>query len=679
MAVDIDSTTEHEEAQRNSRERNSFWQKEITRALRDNTSWWERGENVVSTYRGVFDDHNERFNILWANTEVLKPAVYSHIPVPEVQRRYLENDPVGEAMAIVMERCISFCLETPGHEFDIAAEGVRDDMLLPGRGVMRVFYDAKFEDKEEANLITDPESGEIIQEESVTVSEKVSEEAYVRYVYWKDFLHSPGDQWREVWWVAFATNMTRSDLVEEFGERGRIVPLCGRVYDKTDMYNESGDFKYDYTMGGESKSEGYARVWEIWDSRERKVIVIAEGYDKILDEFDDPYELDGFFPTPQPLYAIKTTGSLTPVPEYTQYQYQAEELNILTRRISRLTDGLKARGIGDADIHSLRRLFDGEDNEIILDEEFSKLMQAGGVANAISWAPIKEIADVLSVLQPRRRETLNLIYELTGISDIMRGASQPYDTATAIEKKGQYGSARIKDRQKKFQRYCRDVIGLLGEIISNLFDPETMILMSGVEEREDIMSGMKEIYSRLQNNAMRDYTISIQTDSTIAVNEQDRQEEAVKFFMAVGSLMKEMFPAIESGMIPPEVAKELLLFAARRFDAGRELVSVLEKVGAQPPQGQEEGGEGEEAVAQASIKIAEMQMQVEMQKLELEKQKVQMDFAVDQGKLQLEAAKLQNEMNMESAANQVKLATEYIRQETVRINARGKEGGQNAN
>jgi hypothetical protein len=673
-----EETTEHEDAQKSARERNLFWQKEITRSLSRNETWWERGGKVVDTYRGITSDSSEVFNILWANTEVLKPAIYSHVPVPEVTRRYLENDPIGEVMAMVMERSIEFCMQTPGEEFDDAAQQVRDDVLLPGRGLMRVFYDAQFEEEEHENLVTDPATGNVVNE-PLKIDKKVSEQAYARYVYWKDFLTSSADFWREVWWVAFATNMSRADLVEEFGEKGRLVPTCGSVYDKSNLYEESGDFKYSWTMGGAAKDEQYARVWEIWDSRTRTVIVVSEGYDEVLDEFDDPYELDGFFPTPQPLYAIKTTGSLEPVPEYTMYQYQAEELNTLTRRISRLTEALKARGIGDADIKSLQRLFSGEDNEIILDEEFGKLMQAGGIANAISWAPIKEIADVLSVLQPRRQECLAMIYELTGIADIMRGASQPYDTATAVEKKGQYGTARIKDRQKRFQKYCRDVLSLLGEVIANLFDPETLVLMSGVENKQEVMQGMEEVYKRLQNNAMRDYTINIQTDSTIAVNEQDNQEEALRFFGAVGGLMKEIFPAIENGMIPPEVAKELLLFAARRFDAGRELISTLEKVGAQPPQQKpEEGQEDQTAMAQASLQIAQMQQQVEMAKLELEKQKAQQDFAIEQGKLQLKAAELQMEAQMESAANQIKIATEYIRQETVKINAQGKEGGSNA-
>lgn len=663
--------SEHEEAQSSARGIARFWEKELTRAIRRNRDWWERGDEVISAYRGEHGSGWERFNILWANTEVLKPAVYSHIPVPEVHRRYLENDPVGEAMAMVMERTLTTCLENPGNDFDRAAEKVRDDMLLPGRGVMRVFYSADFETRVEPNIVTDPETGEVVQD-NIEYDDKIGEEAYVKYYYWKDFLTSDGNQWDEVWWVAFARNMTRHDLVNEFGDRGAAIPLCGRVLGKSEYYDEDGDFDYSKTIGGTNTKEPFARVWEIWDSRTREVIVIAEGYDKPIDAFDDPYELDDFFPTPEPLYSFTTTGSLEPIPEFAQYQYQAEELNILTRRISRLTEGLKARGVGDADIKSLQELFSGEDNEIILDEEFSKLMQAGGVGNAVSWAPIKEIADVLAVLQPRRRETLNLIYELTGISDIMRGQSDPRETATAIVKKGQYGSSRIRDRQKRFQRYCRDVIRILGELVGNLFDPETFIIASGVQNNQAIMEGMQEVYKKMSNKGMRDYTIDIQTDSTIAINEQDRQEEAIKFFTAVGTLMKEMFPAIESGMIPPKVAKELMLYAARRFDAGRDLVGVLQQIGEQPPQGQGEAEGGGEEQAQAALQIAQLQAEIEREKIQQKREEAQMDYQMDQAKLQVDLAKIQQEAKSEDLDRQIEIAKEYIRQETVRINARGK-------
>ena len=658
--------TDHQEAQESKSALLEYWGAEIQRAIKRDSPWIERGKKVVDTYRGIYDDNAEVFNILWANTEVLKPAIYNTPPIPEVERRFLEKDPIGGTMAIVMERTLDFCMQIPGRTFDSVAKKVRDDMLLPGRGILKVVYAAEFEDDVIKDAVMD-DDGKMIAEEIIE-EKKGSEECWAEYIYWKDFAHSWARQWDQVWWVGFAKTMTREQLVEEFGEAvGKAIPLAGSCYDNENYYDEEGNFDYSKAY---QASEQHARIWEIWDKDTRQVLVISEGYEKIIDKYDDPYGLDEFFPTPEPLYSVTTTGTLVPVPEYTMYQYQAEELNTVTRRISRLTEGLKARGIGDAEIKSLSRLFDGDDNTVIMDENFSALMQAGGISGAISWVPIETIAQVLSILQGQRREILNLIYELTGISDIMRGSSEQYETATAVNKKSRYGSVRVHERQKSLATYFRDVLQIMSQVMAELFDPETFILMSGVENREDIMQGMEEVMTALKDNVMRDYTISVQTGSTISETDFERKEDLAEFFTAISGMMQQLFPAVQEGIIPMEVAKEFISYAARRFEVGRDLEAAIEMMGQQPPQQQEEE-EGDGGEQNAMLKVAEMQMQVEQAKLELKKQEMEMDFQIDQLKLQIEAAKLQVEMKSDDANRQVKIIIANIDQETTRINAAG--------
>lgn len=665
--------TDHQEAQKSKDSLLDYWGAEVQRAIKRDSPWIERGVRVVETYRGIYDDNSEVFNILWANTEVLKPAIYNTAPVPEVERRFLEKDPIGGTMATVMERTLEFCMQIPGRTFNSVAKKVRDDMLLPGRGVLKVVYAAEFEEEKIKDAIMSPE-GEIIEEE-ITEEKKASEECWAEYVYWKDFGHSWAKQWDQVWWVGFAKDMTREQLVDEFGEAiGNAIPLAGSCYDNEHYYDEEGNFDYSKVY---KASEQHARIWEIWDKDTRQVLIISEGYDKIIDKYDDPYGLDEFFPTPEPLYSVTTTGTLVPVPEYTMYQYQAEELNTITRRITRLTEGLKARGIGDAEIKSLSRLFDGDDNSVIMDENYAALVQAGGISGAISWVPIETIAQVLSILRGSRRDCLDLIYELTGISDIMRGSSEQYETATAVNKKSRYGSVRVHERQKSLSIYFRNVLQIMSGVMAELFDPETFIIMSGVENRPDIMQGMEEVMAALKDNAMRDYTISVQTGSTIAETDVERKDELSEFFSAITGMMKELIPAVQQGIMPMEVAKELMLYAARRFEVGRELEAALEQIGSQPPQqeGQEEEGDGGEQ--EAMLKVAEMQMQVEQAKLELKKQEMEMDFQIDQLKLQIEAAKLQVEMKSDDADRQVKIIIANIDKETVEINARGGQSAAN--
>lgn len=659
------------EAQKNKDTLLTYWDAEVQRSLRRMSPWITRGVSVMDTYRGIYDDELEVFNVLWANVEVLKPTVYNHEPEPEVERTFLEKDEIGATMAIVMERTLKQCMRTPGHSFHNAMKQARDDMLLPGRGVIKVCYDAEFEDNVTEAVKDD--FGAVITEAS-TEEEKTSEECFAEYVYWKDYTHSFGRRWEEVWWMAFAKNMNRDQLVEKYGEElGNKIPLNGSIFDNEHYYDEEGNFDYSKIT---SLKEKFARVWEIWDRSTRQVIVISEGYDELVDKYDDPYELDEFFPTPKPLYSIATTGSLVPVPEYTMYQYQAEELNTITRRITRLTEALKVRGISDSEIKSLTRLFDGEDNEVIPDEEFGKLMQAGGIQNAIAWAPIDMIANTLAVLGKRRQETLEIIYELTGISDIMRGSSEQYESATATMKKGQYGSVRVRERQKDIQEYACNVLKIMSDVVGELFDPETFILMSGVENRPDIMQGMEEVYNAIKDNSMRNFTIDVQTDSTISATDFERKEELHEFFGAISALMQQMIPAVQEGIMPMEVAKEFMLYAARRFEAGRDLINSLDMIGQQPPQ-QEEEAPQDDGSNDAMIQVAQIQAEVEMANIEQDREEAMIKAQIEEKKLQFQMAKLMADNQMKGFEQQVKIAIAKIDQETVKINAAG--GDANAN
>ena len=87
-----------------------YWTMELDSADSTEKEWRERGRKVVSRYR---DERNsdsfgagiyKQFNILWANTETLKGALFARMPAPDVRRRYADNNPVTRQVAIVLER-----------------------------------------------------------------------------------------------------------------------------------------------------------------------------------------------------------------------------------------------------------------------------------------------------------------------------------------------------------------------------------------------------------------------------------------------------------------------------------------------------------------------------------------------------------------------------------------------
>lgn len=662
--------SEHETAQRSRDDKNLYWQDEIMRARKRSKTWRKRASDTLRVYRNEGSDDDEVFNILWSNTETLKGAVYSHTPRPEVTRTFLEQDKIGNTMAMVMERALSFCQQIPGKDFDAGMEKARDDYLLAGRGVVRVCYEADFEEKEVGlGTDVDPESGEEISV-PVTEERKIWEEAYLKFWPWDRFEHSDAEEWEAVWWVAFARDMRREELVEEFGEEiGREIPLNGELEHK-DWEQWIGEEELDLSAGLYDwyGKEDFARVWEIWDKGKRVRIWIAEGMDDIIREDEDPYRLVEFFPCPKPLYSIETSGTLTPIPEYTQYQYQAEELNIITRRLARLTDGLKARGVCDADIHSLTRLFDADENAIIPDEDYGKLMASGGIENAVSWLPISIIADVIAKLRDRRADIKDEIYELTGISDILRGQSDPRETATAVRTKGRFGTLRVQQRQKRIQKFARDALRLMGELVAEFFDRDTLILMAAVENKPAIVQGMDQIMEKFRNDAMRSYTIDIETDSTIAINEAEQKQDVQEFFMASSELLKNLIPAVQQGVLPMPAAKAMFMYAASRFNAGRDLMEALEMIGSQPQGDPQQNAQMQ--AQQAKMVMDQKKLQLEEMELKFKVGKAQMEAAIEQEKLKLEYAKLGMDFEETKLKEQVKLATAKMDIEAAKANRR---------
>jgi len=119
---------------------------ELSAAQRRMETWLDRGDKVVSLYRGEGDGVNaasDRFNILWSNVETQRPFIYSQTPKPIVRRRFLEPDPPARVAAEVLERALDYFMECEGHEFTPAMKRAASDFLLVGRGQVWVVYDAE--------------------------------------------------------------------------------------------------------------------------------------------------------------------------------------------------------------------------------------------------------------------------------------------------------------------------------------------------------------------------------------------------------------------------------------------------------------------------------------------------------------------------------------------------------
>lgn len=614
MAVDdtLDQPASTEVAE--ARAKYAYWNDEIKRAKKAFENWEKRSRAIVRLYR---DERNgsgseglrqpgekDRMNLLWSNIQVLQPALYSRTPEPNVARRFLDRDPISRTAALIIERNLQTAQELI--EFDYPMTRVRDDYLLTGRGVPWVRFAPVIEklplkepvtkiDMGESGVVYRPhKGGDQIDPKKVKTDEEIGEYyetepvdqvllygLEVDHIVWYNFLHEPTNDWKKVGWVAKAVKMKRPQLKKEFGDEiGNRIPL-------TKIFEQDKQEPQDSLTNQEPNA---AEVWEIWCKNTKTVMWFCTAYDAgLLKEQKDPLKLVNFYPCPRPMWGTLTTDSLVPVPDYALYQDQANQIDLLTDRIRLLTQALRIVGVFNAANKELVRLLEeGNENDMIPVENWVAFANAGGIKGQVDWLPIEQIAAVLKTLFETRQQLRQDLYEITGISDIVRGATQAGETATAQQLKSNFSNLRLQDRQREMSRIARDTLRIMAEIQCEHYSEEALLEMSGlldsdeaeVKTKDDLDRQLKKLTKAillLKGDKLRTFKIDIETDATVAANQEKEKQDRVEFLQAVSPFLEQ---AVAAGQADPALIPlllKLLDFGVRGFRTGRPLESAIEQ------------------------------------------------------------------------------------------------------
>lgn len=626
MTTDSDDKPKDGDALRIAR----HWQLQLAMAERSQKSFIDDGRKVIDRYKGEKADSTRRtatarkFNILYSNTEVLRAAMFGKMAKPDVRRRFADRNLVARNVAEVLERALIYQQDT--YPADRHIDHAIMDYLLPGRGVVRIDYEPELASQPVLDLMGMPvldEEGNPLQEEFIA-NQKLCE----NYVFWEDFRCEPARTWHQVNWVAFRHTFSRDDLQDEiFDEAPPTSQVFGTLEDVPLNWSPDTGSK-DKDIPEELKK---AEVWEVWDKKKRQRLWIVDGYRFPLRIDEDPYSLDEFFPIPEPLKSYTTTDDEIPEAEFKAYQDQADDLDEITARISRLTRALKRRGVYDKSLVELKRLASAGDNEFIPVANYSDLMQKGGLTKAFETEDITVIAAVLNELYKQRDMLVQAIYELTGISDIVRGATNPNETLGAQQLKAQFGSNRLRRRQNDVARFIRDLYQLKAQIIAEHFEPEVITQMTGIQVTPEMMQ-------ILRDEKARGYQVDVETDSTSFEDAEQEKKSRVEFLTAVSQFLGATVPlAGQMPMLAPLLV-QMLNFGVRGFKAGRELEDVIEQTGQQVQQMMMQPKPP--PPPDPKLKQIEAEMQRDSQSHEMDMQGKVLDFKVHQAKANAEMQKL---------------------------------------
>ena len=681
----------------------SDWYDRIISYERSFKLWEARVDKILKRYK---DDSrnktnpNARFNILWSNVQTITPAIFARLPRPDVSRRFRDNDPIGRVASLMLERGLEFEIEHYG-DYKAAMVNCVTDRLLGGRGTAWVRYEPHFiasKEKEpedgfeitstiDKGQVYDPSyvegkgdvgasmEGEMPENEDNEPGEVQEEIEYeccpVDYVHWRDFGHTVARTWEEVTAVWRRVYLNRSALVERFGEElGWQIPLDTKPEQSGKSYTKNDDEAYQ------------AMIYEIWDKETGKVLWMSKSLGKLLDERDDPLELENFWPCPKPMYATLTTDSLEPIPDFTIYQDQARELDDLCDRIDGLIAALKVRGVYDASASELQRLFSegNESNVLIPIKNWQAFAEKQGMRGAIDLVDIAPFAAALAQCYQAMEQVKGQIYELMGIADIQRGQTDPNETLGAQVIKSNNAAGRLKTMQHAVVDFATSLLAIKSQIICKHFTEDTIVKISGAMQLSDEDKQLiPQAIQLLKDEVSKNFRIEVTSDSMIFQDEMQEKQDRMEFLQAMGGFMQQAVPAANQ---TPELAPllmEMLKFAATAFKAGKGLEGLIDETAdklrmqAKKMEGQPKPPSPEQQKLQQEMQLEKMKMQakqqefqaqgqMEMQKLQmenqLEKAKQEYQAQENQLKFQLEAARNQAEMEMEAKLAQMKMNME---------------------
>ena len=535
----------------------ALWSSELSAAKKFMEKYRKSAIKVNDRYldkRPSDQDGEFRVNLFWSSIQVVMSMLYAQPPKADVKRMYDDfNDEPSRVGAEILERILNNDVQADGSTSNAAIQYAISDWCISGLGQVWARYSVDTE-MQQYDAVTDPMTG--METSPAGEFERISdEEAPLDYVHWDDLLYSPARIWEEVRWVSRRVYMTREQLVARFGEDiGKRVPI------KSNLKQTGGATVVPFPKDPWQRAE----VWEIWDKRSKKVFWYCDGCDYLLDEREDPLQLEDFWPCPPPLIANATTVEFIPRADYIMAQDQFEQLDEINTRISYLTRAMKVVGIYDKSAEGVQRMLNqAVENQLIPVDNWAMFAESGGLKSKVDWLPVADVAAVIEKLVMLREQVKGQIYEVLGISDIMRGNTKASETLGAQQIKAQFGSTRVQLKQMYVAKFVQKSLAIKAEIISRHFQPETIAMRSNIEQSPDAQFAQAAIALIKQPDVSK-YRVKVMSDSIAFIDRKAENQSRTEALTALGQFLQQAGAVVQTA----PAAAPLLLEMAKWFMAG---------------------------------------------------------------------------------------------------------------
>jgi hypothetical protein len=615
-----------------------YWADEYQAAQKRVRVYQKRGNEIVKRYKDERDDANAdslytagfrgtqpfRLNLFYTNITTLQSMLFGSTPKIEVTREHHDpDDDVARVACLMYQRILEADAYASGEDLSTTLKQALQDRLLPGMGINRVRYSATMKEVKQLDPETlEPVDVEVLDYESVKCE----------YVHWQDFLWGWARSWEEVPWMGFRVWLTNEEATKRFGKK-KADSLEYKKQQPTGTENKDNTYQTDQKDNTEK-----AEIWEMWHKEKRKVFWWSYGVDEILDSEDDPLQLDGFWPAPRPMIANLTTTLFMPTADFILAQDLYNEIDELQSRIGTITRAVKVVGVYDKNAgDSIGRMFkEGVENDMIPVDNWAMFAEKGGLKGSIDWFPVQDVVQTLDTLISIRAQTIELLYQVTGMSDILRGANTDQYTSDGTNQlKAKFGSIRVQALQDDFARYASELDELKAEVVSKHFETNTIIQQSNAAFLPEADKPLVPEALQLMQSSQIKWRVNIRPESLAMVDYAQLKSERTEFLTAMATYIQSAQAAVQQipGSLP--ILLEMLKWGMAGFKGANYLEGTMdqaiEMAKKAPPEQSQKDAEAQKQ--QAEMQKAQMQAQIDMQKIQA---KAQADMRILQAKMQAE-------------------------------------------
>lgn len=628
-----------------------------------NEAWAEYENDKEKVQSSGADAPTRVYPIYWSSCKVMEPAYWSRIPNVYARRRFDINDPIAMTGSLIVERLSEWLKDTSC--LDSTMRCAVQDLIHADKATTQVIYEADVkkstrrmelqasepDDGGAVSYLSDGVAydGEVLSDDGGYFFNQEHEEAenqrlYLAPLYYDEVLHTPEakseDQITE---KAYFFSLTKAEAEAKFPN------LSGNISWKKKKQEESA-------TKGEDSVEEYLEGWECYCKTTRTVYWVSEQYNSdFLKTASDPYGIRNFFPSPPFVIGSKPRKSLYPTPAYVHVRATLKQLHSLYAKTFELIKGIRRRALVDgATPELITALNDLSDNEFVTVSNLNKMLEKGGLQNMIWYIPVQELVSAISELNTLDAQFKDNFYEWFGVPDILRGSSDPVETAAAQEIKQGAANDRFKNYKESVAKLARDSLEMLLDMAFHLFTDDRIAEIVGFQYMEpQHRERFPQALQMLRSDEDRMIRLEIETDTTSYLDRAQRQQRRATILGMVTDALSKV-----SSMTP------------RSAEAKTAMRAVLLSM-----DGVDGGKDFEDGVRQSMEELMEEQKNpppppppdAAVMRVELDKERFAFERELQTAKIQMEQAAAQFEQELKGRELAIKEAdvSHKIESETI--------------